>query len=467
VTDRQKTAEQLLPGHTALDQRAASLAVVDTQPQEDQTGPWSTSKWSADSIRMGCMHERQGEPTSTGREVLVSRQAIYTPQLEVMAYTLLFDSHADDPGDGGHGYQTIAQGLLTSFLEIGLDTLVGPKRAFLPLTRGFLLLGYVDAFPPDRVVLALPAALTVDHDLIEVLHEVMARGYTIALDGTLAPETLQSLVECASFLRLDVTAVEPPTLEARVASLRQYPLPLVAMQVQTWDAFEACRALGCAYFHGAFVCAPERVKGPQLPTARLALLHVLAQLQNPRITIDALADLISQDVALSYRILRAINAAAYGLARPITSIRQAVALLGLTSITVWTSLMLLAGSKRKPPDLMSIAMVRAKMCEQLAHALAHDDPASCFLVGLFSVLDAFLDRPMAEVLHTLPLADDLRQALLHHEGPCGTILHGALAYERGAWEAVTGLGLDQDVVRDAYLHALTWAARIQHTLTQA
>src|SRR5919108_1780296 len=114
-------------------------------------------------------------PPRTTHEVLVSRQAIYNPQLDVIAYTLCFRS-----GER-YDYQATAQGLLTSFLELGLEALVGPKRAFLPLTRGFVLMGYGTAFPPERVVLELPAAFAGDEELLDVLHEVSSRGYAIAL----------------------------------------------------------------------------------------------------------------------------------------------------------------------------------------------------------------------------------------------------------------------------------------------
>src|SRR5262249_8029556 len=115
-------------------------------------------------------------------------------------------------------------------------------------------------------------------------------------------------------------------------------------------------------------------------------------------------------------------------------------------------------------ELLTIALVRAKMCEQLGQVLAPAATASCFLVGLCSVLDALLDCPLAEVLQGLPLTEELRQALLAHMGICGTIVHGVLAYEHGHWEEVLGLGLEADVVRDAYLAALAWATRIRETL---
>ena len=404
------------------------------------------------------MQGQLGNLPGTTHEVLVSRQAIYNPQLDVIAYTLCF--HNREMPD----YQATAQGLLTSFLERGIEALVGPKRVFLPLTRGFVLMGYGTAFPPERVVLVLPAALTEDEEMLEVLHEVSAQGYAIAMADNLLYAPPPSFVEHATFLTLNVSTLDRPALEQRVACLQAYALPLVAQQVQTWDDFQYCRDLGFAYFHGTFVCQPTVLTSQRLPTNHLALLSLLAALQDPVVTIDTLVSLISRDVALSYRILRAINTAAYGQVRPITSIPQAVRLLGVTAITRWTTLMLLTEIRDKPSELMTLAMVRAMMCEQWAQTLAPHHTDSCFLVGLFSVLDAFMDRPMPEVLRALPLAEELQRALLDHAGSLGAILHSVLAYERGNWDEAMHLGLDQNSLVDAYLHALAWAVETRAAL---
>jgi EAL and modified HD-GYP domain-containing signal transduction protein len=119
--------------------------------------------------------------------------------------------------------------------------------------------------------------------------------------------------------------------------------------------------------------------------------------------------------------------------------------------------MLLTEVRDKPSELMTLAMVRAAMGERLAQTLAPSHTASCFLVGLFSVLDALMDRPMPEILRALPLAEESQRALLEHAGSLGAILHSVLAYEHGNWEEATHLGLDQNTLVDAYLHALAWA----------
>jgi len=402
--------------------------------------------------------------SGTTRQVLVSRQAIYTPQLEVMAYTLCFPSEADASGDGEHDYRTLLQGILTSFLDIGLEDFTENKPAFLPCTRGLVLMGTVTVFPPARVVLALPATYWGDGELCAALSELAARGYAIALADDLVHDPMLPYAEHAAFLTLDVSAMDRPALQQRVTCLRQYPLPLVALHVQTWDDFRYCRDLGFAYFHGAFLCQPDVRHSQRLPTHRLALLDVLAKLQDPLVTVDTITELISRDVALSYRLLHAINTAWYGQSRPVHSLQQAVRLLGLTAITRWTSMLLLTDIHDKPSELMTIAMVRAKMCEWLAHVLGPEHTASAFLVGLLSVLDALLDRPMPELLQRLPLAAALHWALVEHAGDLGAILHSVLAYEQGKWEEAIALGLDQDLIVDAYLRAIAWAVATRETL---
>jgi EAL and modified HD-GYP domain-containing signal transduction protein len=126
--------------------------------------------------------------------------------------------------------------------------------------------------------------------------------------------------------------------------------------------------------------------------------------------------------------------------------------------------MLLTEIRDKPSELMTLAMVRATMCERLAQTLAPHDTASCFLVGLFSVLDALMDRPMPEVLRALPLSEEVQRALLEQTGSLGAILHSVVAYERGNWEEARHLGLDQNSIVDAYLHAIAWAVETRAAL---
>jgi c-di-GMP phosphodiesterase len=394
-------------------------------------------------------------------EVFVGRQPIYTQQLDVFAYELLFRRGEMPHAGVTDGNQATAQVLVNTFLELGLDTLVGAKRAFVNLTRDFLLQDYSLVFPPDRVVLEVLEDIAVD-DVLAALRNLSVQGYTIALDDFFYQEHLRPLVELADIIKIDVLASGRTTVAEQVELLRQYDVPLLAEKVETQEDFTYYKTLGFEYFQGYFFCRPDVVKGQRSPTNRLVILELLAKLQRPGTTFRELEALISRDVSLSYKVLRAANAAIYTQARKVESIHQALRLVGLTAMTNIVSLFLLANIDDKPHELLVTAMVRAKMCEQLARLMQQGNSATFFIVGLLSVLDAFMDRPMPDILPALPLADEIVAALLAHEGMLGATLHCVLAYEQGDWEAVHNLGCPRDLLVKTYLEALMWATEMHN-----
>jgi EAL and modified HD-GYP domain-containing signal transduction protein len=218
--------------------------------------------------------------------------------------------------------------------------------------------------------------------------------------------------------------------------------------------------LGFDYFQGYFFAQPKVIRGQRLPNNRLAILKLLGRLQDPNITPEQLEELIAQDIAFSYRILRYVNSASLALPRKIESIHQAVVILGLQAIKSWTTLLAMSQVDNKPAELVVTAMVRGKMAEGLAKAMNAPQPESFFTVGLFSALDALMDNSMEEILTQLPLADHIAAALLHRRGIHGDILDCVLAYERGQWENLGCSQLGTHKIRDCYLDALQWAGDV-------
>jgi EAL and modified HD-GYP domain-containing signal transduction protein len=398
------------------------------------------------------------------RDIFVGRQPIYTRQLDVFAYELLFRNGEGNQARVTNGSQATTQVILNSFVEIGLDTVVGQKRAFINLTRDFFLQDYSSVFPVERVVLEVLEDIPVDDALIAAVRRLSAQGYTIALDDFIYHERLRPLIEVADIIKVDVLALDREAVREHCAVLRPYNVQLVAEKVETQDDFKYCKELGFDYFQGYFFCKPEIVKGQRVSANRLTTLQLLARLQDPEVDFREIEELMSRDVALSYKLLRLINSAFYSLPRKVDSLRQALALLGTKFITTWVSLIVLSGVDDKPHELMVTAMVRAKMCELLGQALGRSGTATFFTAGLFSALEALLDSPMAEILRPLPLSDELTAALLRYEGLIGTVLRCVLAYERGDWEAVSCPGLENPAIMDAYLQAITWASKVSDTL---
>jgi len=390
-------------------------------------------------------------------DIFIGRQPIYDRKLGVYAYELLFRSEQSNAADITDGDKATSDVIVNTFLEIGLDNIVNKRPAFINLTRSFFVNHQTISLPKDRVVLELLEDIEADDEVIEGVKCLSEQGYTIALDDFIYHESLKPLVKLANLIKIDIMALSKDEIRDHVLALRKHPVKLVAEKVETQQDFDFCLDLGFDYFQGYFFAQPKIIRSRRLPNNRIAILNLLRRLQDPDITPNQLEDLIAQDVAFSYRILRYVNSATYSLPRGIESIQQAVVILGLQTINSWTTLLAMSQVDNKPTELVVTAMVRGKMAEELAKAQKCDRPDTFFTVGLFSALDALMDNTMEEILTQIPLAEHISNALLHRQGIHGEILSCVLAYERGDWDEVKSGTLSMSRICDCYLSALQWA----------
>jgi c-di-GMP phosphodiesterase len=392
--------------------------------------------------------------------VLVSRQPIFRADMAVMGYELLFRDNDTESASISDGARATAQVINNSLMEIGMDELVGRHPAFVNFERTMLMGNYCESLPRERMVIEILETVTPDEAVMHRLRELRSKGYRIALDDFIFTTPISPLVEVADFVKLDLMASSWPEIEKAVSVLRAYPLRLIAEKVETREEFERARALGIDHFQGYFFCKPQNIKRQQLPVNRVAAIHLLTQLNKPDVRMAELEEAIGQNVSLSYKLLRYINSAMCGLQRQVESIRHATVLVGLERMRTWASLIVFSSFDDAPKDVLVTGAVRARMCEQIANLRCFAQPERFFLVGLFSVLDAILDRPLDQVLPSLSLSKDISDALLEHKAQLGSVLNGVKAYERRDWPtAEASLGLGEDAIQQAYQSSIAWSMR--------
>lgn len=244
---------------------------------------------------------------------------------------------------------------------------------------------------------------------------------------------------------------------------RQQHAVLCALNVDAPSQYSLCQQHDIDLIQGIFYTLPAIDANKTVSPSAKTLTRLLVKLQDPEIEIDEMANIINQDVTLSYKLLRLINSAFFGLPREIDSIRQAIVLLGQNTIKTWASLLCLSGLDNKPGELRYLATIRGRMCELLAkHYKGHGDVF--FAAGLFSVLDALMDRPLEILLQDLPLSEELHAALLYKEGSVGKVLQTVLNYERGNWKAISHSKIPPDALLSAYLDSLYWAKELNQQL---
>jgi EAL and modified HD-GYP domain-containing signal transduction protein len=387
-------------------------------------------------------------------EVFVARQPIFNRRLEACGYELLFRGGAASRALVVDPEGATASVVLNSFTEIGLERIVGTKTAWVNVSREFVLSGLASTLPPSVVGLEILEDELLDERFVHALIELKRRGYRLALDDfqyTVSAERLLGLVDV---VKLDVLALGRERMSREAARLKPYGVTLLAEKVQTHEDHAWCIELGCELFQGFFFCRPELLHNRGIVASRASMLEVMADLQDPTVQLAQLERKISRDVGLSFRLLRYINSAFFGLRFEISSIGQALALLGVENLRRWATLTLLASVDGKPPELTITALVRARFCELAGDQLPGPRPGELFTLGLFSVIDALMDAPIEDVVALIPFPSDMHDALVSRAGEKGALLEAVTALEAGdfdrAQRLVRGAG-------DLYLEALVWA----------
>lgn len=397
----------------------------------------------------------------------IGRQPIFNNSLELYGYELLYRPHDTEGVVNVDGDQATSQVLLNSFVEMGINELVGEHKAFVNLTRHFVVNhDLIIPFSSDQLVLEVLEDIESDKEVVQAVTQLKERGYVIALDDFVFRESLRPLIELADIIKIDILAHEREELQACVRELRQYPLQLLAEKVETHDDFDFCKALGFDLYQGFFLCKPKTLSGRRLPGNHLTTMQLLAKLQNPELEISELEKLISMDITLTYKLLRYINSAAFSVRNKIESIHHAIVYLGLYEIKNWASLVALASINDKPNELFVTTLTRARMCELICEHSGSGNKGSAFIVGLFSTLEAIMEAPMEELLKNIPLISEASEALLNKSGTYADMLSTTIAYERGEWDHVSCQGLDRGTIADIYVQAVKWSTQAGKSLTK-
>jgi c-di-GMP-related signal transduction protein len=389
----------------------------------------------------------------------VARQPVYDRDRNVVAYELLFrDAEDATTASVVDAQAATGEAALTAMADIGLDALVGGRRALVNVSRSFLLGEQVLALPPGRVGLEVLESVEPDAEVMARLRDLAGRGYQIMLDDFVLTRATMPLLDVARFVKLDVRGGGELALSRVRSQLAGSDVLLVAEKIEHPDEVAACRDLGFHYFQGFVFGVPQLLTGRRIRPGRLTVLNLMNALSRKDASIAQLESIIVQDVGLSVTLLRYLNSAAVGLNRRVSSIREAIVYLGMETIRSFAYLVSLTAHSQEPAELARIGMIRGRMMEMLATALGHDDPPAHFTVGLLSVADSLLSTPMDVLLDELDELDDsVKRALIAREGELGSRLRLVESYELGRLDHLEVAGINPFLVRDAYLRAVEWA----------
>jgi len=413
--------------------------------------------------------EQLSGPTSTIRraEIYLARQPIFDASLKVHGYELLYRASAENRFTATDGDRATSTVIARTFLSLGLDNVTAGKLAFINFPRQLILDDVACALPQDRVVIEILEDVEPDAELLAAVARLKSNGYTVALDDfvLLRPE-YEPLLALADMVKVDWRASDAQSREAIARRFARHGPKLLAEKVETEAEFQNAVELGFGYFQGFFFAHPQMVSAREVPAFKLNYLRLLKVIQAPRLDFDAIERIVKTESTLLHWLLKRVNSAAFGARARVNSIRQALVALGELELRRWVSVFCISGmGEDRPQELLVQSFVRAYLCEELARRspLARHR-TEAFLVGMLSLLDAVLCRPLTELVDELPLSPEARSALLEGTGPLAPLLACSVAYERADFcrvsEIAQQLQLPVGEVSAGYFEALAQAQQV-------
>lgn len=396
-------------------------------------------------------------------KVFVARQAIFNRKKQVVAYELLFRDGSSNSFPNIAEDKATAKLILDNQLNLGTRYLTSGKKALINIGPDSLKQELATFLPANDVILELLETIQPTKENYELVRSLFHQNYKLALDDFVYEPAWNPFLKLIRLIKFDVMQNPLPTIVPIVEELKQQKnIKLLAEKIETEEEYQLAKKMGFHFFQGYFFAKPRVIEETDIEFNYTIVMLIYTEVLKPNLNIAKIAVLFSQDTALAFKLLRLINSGVFPIKSKIESIRQALVYLGYERIKKFVGLIMTAHvAKTKPLELTRISIVRARFCELIGNKIKPDSGSSCFLVGLFSLLDAILDRPMEKLVVQLPFPDELQKALLGEANFHYYVLNIVKAYESGSWwklqKACQYLNLNDECLPEFHASAILWA----------
>ncbi len=399
---------------------------------------------------------------------ILARQPILNRSQKTVGYELLFrasrDSKEFDHTVNGK-FATLT--VINSLISVGLENVVGLNKAFINFGTELLLKDYYKLLPKETIVIEILEDVEISKDLIKTCEKAKKEGFTLALDDFFFRKGIESLIELADIIKIDL--IDTPIKKAKgiIDYFKKKGKMLLAEKLETMQEFDEALRIGFDYFQGFFFSKPQLVTSKDISPYKAYLLKIMQEIQIG--DIGKIIDIISSDVALSWKLLRFINSAFFGFRSPISSVKHAAFMIGENELKRWTNLIIISEiGIDKPAELLIQSTLRAKYAENIVQDMGKAElTEKAFTVGMFSLMDAILNKPLEEILKTIPLDEEIRSGILGKDTFLGNIIELIKSYEnmelgKISW-LVKKIGYSEDRLQTCYLDALIWTNNLFST----
>ena len=402
------------------------------------------------------------------QDIFIGRQPILDREQRMFAYELLFRSGRQNFAQVSDDTAATATVLSHAFTELGLEAALGPYLGFINLDERMLMSEVLEMLPRDKFVLEVLETVALTPPVIARCRALKDMGFTLALDDFVTLEDQhRPLLEMADIVKVELMGMSDADLAGTVKALRHWPVKLLAEKVDNEAQVKRCLELGFELFQGYYFAKPTIIAGKKLSHSEMTLNRLLGLILDDADT-GELEAIFKPEPGLTLNLMRLTNSAASGVRQKITSVRHAITVLGRRQLQRWLQLLVYAdaapGDQLASP-LMQLAATRGRFMELLAGEVqggGRELEDQAFMTGIMSLMPALLHVPIGEIVASLNVAQEVREALENRGGLLGRMLQLAEAEEAGDAPACGGLiavlpGVGGERVNAILAQSMAWA----------
>ncbi len=339
----------------------------------------------------------------------LARQPILDRRGTVFGYELHFHQQLQPPVETM--LSPASHGLLDALAIFGVERFTSGSRGFLNTSLETLVEGAFEGLPPSHTVLEITSPSEPFPKLMRSCRNLQNAGFQLALINFEASHSADELLELVDYVKVDAKTLEGSDWDRVCKALAGTHATVVADKIHTHDSYRKARALGIKYFQGYYFCNPELIPSGKIPAHRAQQVQILRELFKDPLDLKTLCPLVMGDASVVYRLLRFVNSPFCAMRDPVTSVESAIMILGDNLFRRIATLAIQCGlSQDEPPELLNMALVRARFCSEAA-SLVGLDPDEQYLLGMLSLLPPMLRVPMQTIVPQLPLRPAVRDAL--------------------------------------------------------
>ena len=392
----------------------------------------------------------------------IARQPIFYKDMSIYGYKLFFHEDAGFFSSSENDDKSTASFIDNILLE-EFDGLTDGGKGFIKFTGNLILKEAPLLFPNGNTIIEVQGDIELNKSFVAACKKLKDKGYKIAVDDfdMENPDKYASIIKYIDIAKIVFNSADYQKQEQLIKQYRKFFI-FLAKKIETRQDFAKASKLGFKLFQGAFYSKPVTVSEKTIGTFSANLLHILNELHKEEPDFNAITEVFERDIDLSYKLLRMVNSAYYGMKYHTDSLRMALVQVGIKELIRWINVMILRGVQNpENAELIKASIIRAKMLALLAIITnKRKEESNYFISGMFSSIDVLLNKDMEKIIEKLPLGDDVCKTLMGENTPIKRALDVVKEYEKGNWNYMDAYlkeaGIAQEEFISLYIDAIKW-----------